>query len=81
VAAQAEYRSPYLRRFGLEVFGGVGQVASDLDELDGRDLVAAGGAGLRFQVDPESGFVLRLNLAYSEPEGSPRFYVGAGDAF
>jgi len=81
VAAQAEYRSPYLRRFGLEVFGGVGQVAPQLDELDGDELVAAGGAGLRFLLDPDSGFVVRFNAAYSEAEGSPQFYVGAGDAF
>ncbi len=81
VAAQAEYRSPFLWRFSLEVFGGVGQVASEIDGLDGQDLVAAGGAGLRFQLDPESGFLLRFNAAYSEPEGAPQFYVGAGDAF
>jgi hypothetical protein len=79
VAAQLELRMPVRGRFGAVAFGGLGAVAPTLGELADRTFHPAGGLGVRFLLDPRSGFQLRMDLAAAPGGGG--FYIAAGDAF
>lgn len=78
-AAQAEYRFPIWRRFGGVAFAGVGEVASGLDSLNWNDLLASGGAGLRYLIP---GFA-RLNAGaeFAVGKNGGAFYLRLGEAF
>jgi len=79
VAAQAEVRVPVWWRFGLAVFGSVGQVAHDPLSFRLDQTKLAGGAGLRFLVDESSGTNLRADVAFGA-DGAD-FYFNLGEAF
>ena len=54
-ATQAEYRlmfpaKGFLGKFGVVAFAAVGAVESKFTELSGKDLLPAGGGGLRFRL-------------------------------
>ncbi|MCU0253540.1 MAG: outer membrane protein assembly factor [Acidobacteria bacterium] len=78
-ATQAEYRWQVGRRWILAAFGGVTQVAQDFGgfTLDGN--LYAGGAGVRFVVEPKNGVTLRADYAWGE--GERALYISVGEAF
>jgi hemolysin activation/secretion protein len=78
-AAQLELRTPVRGRFGVAVFAGVGTVAPTLGDMAGRQFHPAGGVGVRFLLDPQAGFQLRVDVAAAPGGGG--FYIAAGDAF
>ena len=75
---QGELAVPVAWRFGVEVFGGVGGVAADPAGLSLRGLVPAGGAGLRYTVDPADGVIVRLD--HGVARGSSQWYLSIGQA-
>ncbi|MFC1543966.1 BamA/TamA family outer membrane protein, partial [Gemmatimonadota bacterium] len=76
---QAEYRVPVSRIIGLAGFGGVGDVADRLSDLDATKARVAWGVGLRWSLNPEERQGLRFDFGFGE--GSTGFYVTFGEAF
>ena len=78
-AAQAEYRFPIWQRFGGVAFAGAGEVAPDFNKLNWNDMLASGGAGLRYLIP---GFA-RLNAGaeYAVGKNGGAFYLRLGEAF
>ena len=84
LAAQLEYRMlplpfSFTRRWGAAFFGGAGTVAPSLRAFSARDIVWAGGAGLRFLVFPKKDIFSRIDLAFTR-EGTG-VYIFIGEAF
>lgn len=84
MATQLEYRFlplplGFSKRFGAAVFGGTGAVFNELRAFTHKNLVWAGGAGLRFLVFPHKDVYTRLDVAFTN-EG-PGFYIFIGEAF
>lgn len=75
---QAEYDLPLRWRFGLELFGGVGQVAPDPGALRLDRFVPAGGVGLRFVLDPVDRVFVRVE--HGVTVGSSQWYLSIGQA-
>jgi len=80
LAMQAEYRFPIWRKFGMVVFGGVGDVYNKIVNFDSADLKASYGVGLRFQILPANRINLRLDYGRGS-DGSSGIYLGIGEAF
>ena len=78
-AIQAEYRFPVFWRIGAVVFGGFGQVASNLSNLKINEFKSAAGAGFRFLLDPKERVFLRLDFGYGQ--NCSGMYISAGQAF
>ncbi len=82
VATQVEYRwlpLPFSKRFGATVFGGMGTVAPEFNELSPGNLVWAAGAGGRYLLFPKKDVFTRIDVGFTE-EGSG-FYFYIGEAF
>jgi len=80
LALQAEYRLPAVwRRFGLALFGGVGDVAPEPGELSLGKAKGSGGVGLRYLFSPEERMNIRID--YGVGENSTGFYITLGEAF
>jgi len=75
---QAELAVPLFWRLGFEVFGGAGEAAARPGAFSLRGLVPAGGAGLRFTVDPVERVFLRMDHGVSR--GSSQWYLSIGQA-
>lgn len=80
VAAQLEYRFPVWWRFGAAVFGGVGDVAPELDAFELGGLELAGGAGVRLALNPKDRVNLRFDFGATS-EGDANLYITLGEAF
>lgn len=82
MALQAEYRMlpfSFAKRFGASVFFGTGLVGPSFSGLQAKNMVVAGGAGLRFLLFPKKDVWVRLDFAVTE-EGNG-FYIFIGEAF
>jgi hypothetical protein len=79
LAGEVELRRPLFWRFGGAAFGGLGQVASKLGELDGDNLLWSVGFGLRFQLTRESPLNYRTDVAWGR-DGF-EFYISLGEEF
>jgi outer membrane protein assembly factor BamA len=66
--AQAEYRFPIWGRCSGAVFGGAGDVSAGLAQFRAADLKYAGGAGLRFALNPDEGINLRVDVGFGDEE-------------
>ena len=80
VMAQLEYRIEIWGRLGLAAFGGVGNVAPRLSDLDLRHPKAAGGAGIRVLLDRAQGINVRLDVGTTST-GDTNVYLALGEAF
>lgn len=80
VAAQVEHRFPLIWRFGGAVFGGAGEVAHAIDGFRADGVKLAGGAGLRFSLNPADRVNLRFDAAATST-ADVNFYVTLGEAF
>lgn len=79
VTGQAEYRLPVWRKWGVALFGGVGEVASEISDLNWRAVRHSYGGGIRFLIDKEENVNLRLDFAVAGE--STGFYISFGEAF
>jgi hypothetical protein len=78
-ATQLEYRRTLPWRLGMVLFGGVGEVAPGLGELQADHLLPAGGGGLRFKLSEKYKLNFRLDLA--QGKDGHTFSMGIGEAF
>jgi hypothetical protein len=82
MAAQAEYRFlplPFSKRLGAAAFVSTGTVAPSVQAFNIKNLLPAGGVGLRYLVFPKKDIFLRFDVGFTR-EG-PAFYVYTGEAF
>ena len=84
LAAQVEYRMlplpfTFTKRLGAAIFGSAGTVFNKFSTLSSRNIVWAGGAGIRFLVFPKKDIYSRLDLAFTK-EGTG-IYIFIGEAF
>lgn len=79
LAFQGEYRFPVRGIFSMTVFGGFGEVAPSLGEMNFGDLKTMGGIGFRFALDKEHNVKLRLDVAGTLD--NPVAYLNFGEAF
>ncbi len=78
---QAEYRLPLFWKLGMVVFGGVGQVAPDINGFDLSGFKYTVGTGLRVMLLKEDRINLRVDVGWGQFEPSPEFYITVGEAF
>lgn len=81
IAGQAEYRSPFLWRFGLVGFAAAGQVAPDVGSFGFDRFKPAVGVGLRVRIVPATGLSIRADYGWGLDGGSSGFYLNVGEAF
>ena len=79
ITTQLEYRRILPWRFGMVVFGGVGEVAPSLGDFRADHLLPAGGGGLRFKVSKKYNVNLRFDIA--QGKDGHTFSMGIGEAF
>lgn len=79
-AAQAEYRSPIVRRLGLVAFAGAGSVGRDWNALKSARLLPTYGAGVRVQIDPRQRTAVRVDYGRGR-DSSSGLYIGFNQAF
>ena len=79
LTAQAEYRWRFYKRWGMVVFGGVGQVAPGLFDLTSNNFIPSIGLGGRFLVATENRINVRVDYAWGED--SQALYISVGEAF
>ena len=79
LAAQTEYRLQILPWLGAVAFFGVGEVERDIGSLSFKDLLPAGGLGVRITVAKQNHVNARADVAFSKQGVS--FYLGVGEAF
>lgn len=77
---QTEYRRHLFWKIGLVSFIGTGVVAREINQLELNNLQITGGAGLRFQLDPEEKINIRLDYGIGE-RGISGIYLTIGEAF
>ncbi len=78
-AAQAEYRWQFYRRFGLVVFGGLGDVSEEFNSFDFSDVKPSYGFGLRYMILPKRKVNLRLDFGFGE--NTQGIYINITEAF
>jgi hypothetical protein len=80
VATQAEYRLVLPWRFGLAVFGGVGEAIPGGSQLYGvQKFLPSGGGGLRFELSKKYHVNLRADIA--QGRNGHTFGMGVGEVF
>jgi outer membrane protein assembly factor BamA len=84
IAAQVEYRFlplklGFSKRLGATVFGGVGDVFEDWNQLSIKDIKWSAGVGARFLLFQQKDVYLRVDYAITPDENG--FYIGVGEAF
>ncbi|WP_291721334.1 BamA/TamA family outer membrane protein [Bernardetia sp.] len=84
IAAQTEFRFlplplGFSKRIGATLFGSVATVFPNTREIDMKNLVWAGGAGLRFLLFPKKDIYTRIDYSFTR-EGRG-FYILIGEAF
>jgi hypothetical protein len=80
VATQVEYRLTLPKRFGLVVFGGLGETFPGKNQLYGsQHFLPAGGGGLRFLLSKQYHVNLRADIA--QGVNGHTFSMGVGEAF
>jgi outer membrane protein assembly factor BamA len=79
IATQLEYRRTLPWRFGMVAFVGVGEVVPGLGEMQGDNLLPAGGAGLRFKISQK--YKLNFRFDFAQGKDGHTFGMGIGEAF
>jgi len=79
IATQLEYRRTLFWRFGMVAFVGVGEVAPGLGEMQGDQLLPAGGGGLRFKISQT--YKLNFRVDFAQGKDGHTFSMGIGEAF
>lgn len=76
---QLEYRFPVWWRFGMVVFGGVGDVYRSPNDLSLNNLKYSFGAGLRFSINTKERLNLRFDYGFGRKNSA--FYIMLTEAF
>ena len=79
LAAQLEYRIlpfKFSKRWGASVFMATGQVFSQNNKFQFKNLLPTGGAGLRFLVFPEKDIYTRVDVAFTQEGRGIYFFIG-----
>jgi len=83
IATQVEYRLVLPKRFGLVVFGGLGETIPGgsqlLQRIQNNHFLPSGGGGLRFQLSTKYHVNLRADIA--QGRDGHTFGLGVGEAF
>jgi outer membrane protein assembly factor BamA len=79
LAVQTEYRLQILAWLGAAAFFGVGEVQPDVKSLNFKDLLPAGGVGVRITVAKANHVNARADVAFSK--AGVTFYFAVGEAF
>ncbi len=66
-------------RSGVVAFAGVGEVASDVGELNSENLLPSIGAGIRYRLTKQHPINFRVDVARGKNDTA--IYVGVGEAF
>ena len=69
----------FYKRWGMVVFGGLGQVAPGLFDFTSNNLIPSIGLGGRFLVATENRINVRVDYAWGED--SQALYISVGEAF
>lgn len=77
---QAEWRQEIKGKIGAVAFGGIGGIASQLDEFEMENTIPAGGVGLRYRMDEADKINIRLDYGIGL-YGSSGIYLTFGEAF
>jgi hypothetical protein len=73
---QGEYRQMLYKRFGIALFGNVGQVANQWNQMSTNKWLYTYGAGLRFQLNKTKKINLRIDVATDNKKVLPYFTIG-----
>jgi hypothetical protein len=79
IATQLEYRVDLPKRFGVAVFGGVGEVAPSVGKFNDDNLLPSIGAGPRFILSTKYHVNLRFDIA--QGKSGHTWSMGVGEAF
>ena len=78
-SGQSEYRVEVWKRFGLVVFGGLGEVADRIGALSSDAIRPSAGAGVRFRLTRSNHVNLRADYAWGIRSNA--LYLSVGEAF
>ena len=79
LAAQAEYRWQFYKRFGVVVFGGLGDVSPQFETFELSDVKPSYGLGLRYMILPKRKVNLRLDFGFGKETSG--IYINITEAF
>ena len=79
VIIQQEFRMPIYKAFGLAVFGGVGEVANTLPQLQTNEIHYNYGIGLRLRVNKKENTNIRIDYGFTKD--SQGLYIVFAEAF
>lgn len=79
VSAQVEYRWSLPKRFGIVIFGGVGQVGSNFGDFTLDNFLPSIGAGARWMASVEH--KVNVSIDYARGKDSDAWYFYIGEAF
>ena len=79
IGGQIEYRVPLWWRFGAVAFAGAAQVAHEPSLWSLKEFKLAGGAGIRFFLDPKERVSIRIDMGFGS--NSSGMYITANEAF
>lgn len=73
---QAEYRKSLPKRFGVALFGGVGQVGKSFEDFNRENIRHSLGVGLRWTASVDHGVRLSIDYAWGDDGHATYFYIG-----
>ena len=79
IATQLEYRRELVWRFGVAVFGGLGEVAPSVSQFRYDNILPAVGGGVRFKLSRKYNVNFRADIA--QGKDGHTFSMGIGEAF
>lgn len=81
MGVQSEYRMGVWNRFGVTLFGAIGEVGRNLSDYKINALNYSYGIGLRYMMNVEERVNLRLDFGFVPGSTSPGIYLTLGEAF
>jgi hypothetical protein len=78
-AAQVEYRWQFYKRFGMVVFGGLGDVSPEFTSFDFSEVKPSYGLGLRYMILPKRRVNIRLDFGFGKQ--TQGIYINITEAF
>jgi outer membrane protein assembly factor BamA len=79
ITTQVEFRWQLYKKWGMVAFGGVGQVAPQIDDIKLDDLLPSVGVGIRWMASEKER--VNLSIDYAKGKDSSAWYFRIGEAF
>jgi outer membrane protein assembly factor BamA len=76
IAAQAELRWRFYKKWGMVAFAGIGEVKTHFSEFNTHDLLPSIGVGLRYLVSEENDVNISIDFAHGKDDSALYFYIG-----